>query len=404
MAILISAPIRTGKTLISIELIFEYLNQGRQVYSNIVGLKVPGVIHINSNLQTPFDWRDLPNDSVLLYDEAHEHPAFSERDLLKNLTIPEYEADLKKLIKDNASKVKIADLEKEYAKALRLKKEQILDIGFTMSMHGHFGIEIILITQNPTKLSKDVLGNITLHYVMRRKFGFDGANIWTFGEAMTSWGKSIADQALEKRFWKYPKHLYNFYVSSEKHNVKKYFPKKYIAYALVPVFVFGLAYTKGSSTGFFGLGSKSTPAVEIKEGDLRTQQAILNPSSSTNSNLTQDLTGSSQTSIVEPTNPLPQYNINDPYNYSYLEKPKQTAYRVFSGCMTNNKGGYTAYDRQGTVIYDIDPSVCKRLIESGERPFNAFPMASTNPSERVSTSEQQSSDVKPSLSDYNAPI
>ena len=137
MAILISAPIRTGKTLISIELIFEYLNQGRQVYSNIVGLKVPGVIHINSNLQTPFDWRDLPNDSVLLYDEAHEHPAFSERDLLKNLTIPEYEADLKKLIKDNASKVKIADLEKEYAKALRLKKEQILDIGFTMSMHGH---------------------------------------------------------------------------------------------------------------------------------------------------------------------------------------------------------------------------------------------------------------------------
>ena len=38
MAILITAPLGTGKTLKTIELIFEYLNQGREVYTNIIGL------------------------------------------------------------------------------------------------------------------------------------------------------------------------------------------------------------------------------------------------------------------------------------------------------------------------------------------------------------------------------
>lgn len=68
--------------------------------------------------------------------------------------------------------------------------------GLTMSMHRHFGQEVVLITQNPTKLNKDTLSNVTIHYVMRRKFGFEAANIWTFGEAMTTWGKSVADSAL----------------------------------------------------------------------------------------------------------------------------------------------------------------------------------------------------------------
>ena len=87
MSILISAPIRTGKTLYTMKLIFEYLNKGRQVYTNIVGIKVDGVISVASSINDPFDWRNLPNGSVLVWDEAHEHPAFSEQDLLKTFKI-----------------------------------------------------------------------------------------------------------------------------------------------------------------------------------------------------------------------------------------------------------------------------------------------------------------------------
>ena len=69
MAILITAPLGTGKTLKTIELIFEYLNQGREVYTNIIGLKITGVRNIESTPNDPFDWRDLPPESVLVYED-----------------------------------------------------------------------------------------------------------------------------------------------------------------------------------------------------------------------------------------------------------------------------------------------------------------------------------------------
>ena len=280
MAILITAPLGTGKTLKTIELIFEYLNQGREVYTNIIGLKITGVRNIESTPNDPFDWRDLPPESVLVYDEAHEHPAFSERDLLKNLKNEYYEDRLKAILKipdisDTKRKSLYAEVEKEYSKFIKDRKEQILDIGLTMSMHRHFGQEVVLITQNPTKLNKDTLSNVTIHYVMRRKFGFEAANIWTFGEAMTTWGKSVADSALVKTYWKFPKHLYKFYVSSEKHNVKKYFPKKYFAYACIPLLIFGLGYSKARETGFMGLVPKAEQAEQIEQVPTDLPQAQL---------------------------------------------------------------------------------------------------------------------------------
>lgn len=389
MAILITAPIGTGKTLYTIELIFEYLNQGRPVYSNIVGLKVTGVINVDSTSQKPFDWRDLPNDAVLFFDEAHEHPAYSERDLLKNLTIESYEQDLKNVdlldVSDTKKKSITAQIEKDYAKALRRKKEEILDIGLSMSMHRHFGIEIILISQNPTKLNKDVLSNVTIHHVMRRKFGFDAANIWTFGEAMTTWGKSVADSALVKKYWRFPKHLYNYYVSSEKHNVKKYFPKKYYAYACVPLLIFYLGYAKARETGFMGLVPKSDQVEEVKqipsdskEMGYEAQVVELDPkqrdaldkleAESLGMTLEQyqDLKNPGKRNMQLAVNQK-QYDISNPFDYSYMQPVPVTTNRVFSGCLNN-----IAYDQQGSVIHDAPKDLCTRLIKHGDRPFNPY--------------------------------
>lgn len=389
MAILITAPLGTGKTLYTIQLIFEYLNQGRPVYSNIVGLKVVGVINVDSTAQSPFDWRDLPNDAVLFFDEAHEHPAFSERDLLKNLTIDEYEKRLKDVetldLTDTKKKSLIATIEREYAKALRRKKEEILDIGLSMSMHRHFGQEIVLITQNPTKLNKDVLHNVTIHYVMRRKFGFEAANIWTFGEAMTTWGKSVADSALEKRYWRFPKHLYKFYVSSEKHNMKKYFPKKYYAYACIPLLIFYLGYSNASETGFFGLIPKKEQtvqtenihpeAVEVSLSDNERDELDKLDAETLGLTLEQyrdlkDPTKQNQQNLVQAQNSIDhvvsQYKASDPFDYSYMQAPPVTAYQVFSGCFNG-----VAYDTQGTILHDAPKDLCKRVM-AGDRPFNPY--------------------------------
>lgn len=63
------------------------------------------------------------------------------------------------------------------------------------------------------------------------------------------------------------------------------------------------------------------------------------------------------------------YLASDPFkpiNVTY----EVTAKPVFSGC-TKFKGKYYAYTQQGTKL-DVDPSVCQRVIDDGDRPFNYF--------------------------------
>lgn len=413
MAILITAPVGTGKTLQCMELIFQYLNEGREVFTNIIGLKITGARLVTSTPYYPFDWRDLPDGAVLIWDEAHEHPAFSERDLLKNYKIEFYENEIfqaEKLdLPDSKKKSLIAQIEKDYAKALRQRKEQIMDIGLSMSMHRQFGMEIVLVTQNPSKLNKDVLGNITIHHVMRRKFGFEGANIWTFGEAMTTWGKSVADAALVKKYWRFPKHLYKFYISAEQHNVKKYFPKKYYAYALIPLLFFGYAYSKANGTGFFGLlgnseqvaQAPSDPSVqtgfdaqivELPENDP--QQLALDKLEAKNLGMTleqyQDLKNPEKRNqqIQEVQK---QYNVSDPFDYSYLTPPVATATRVFSGCLNNKP-----YDQQGSLIADAPKDLCKKVFD-GNRPFNPYKQVQNEPTLAIQNNNPSSNqnDTKP---------
>jgi len=239
MLYLISAPPRTGKTLKAIEIIFKHLNQGRVVYTNIVGINIPGVITFTSEMQNPHDWRDLPNDSVVIYDEAHEHPAFADRNLIKD----------------------------------KEKMAQVRDIGISLTLHGHFGFDIYMITQNPRLLCAEVLASVGTHYIMRRKFGYDMATIFEYAEAKTTFSKHTAQDALNRTFWRYPKHLYKFYISSEVHNIKKTMPIKYMAFLLIPICLFGYGFKNAKETGFFGLfGSNEQTQVQQNAPDPQNKQ------------------------------------------------------------------------------------------------------------------------------------
>ena len=238
MLYLISAPPRTGKTLKSIEIIFKHLNQGRVVYTNIIGIQIPGVMTFNSEMNDPHDWRDLPNDSVVIYDEAHEHPAFADRNLIQD----------------------------------KQKQNKIRDIGISLTLHGHFGFDIYMITQNPRLLCAEVLASVGTHYIMRRKFGYDMATIFEFAEAKTTFSKHTAGDALNKTFWRYPKHLYKFYKSSEVHNIKKTFPIKYYAFLALPLFLFYQGYSSATETSFFGLFGGEQEEIATTETDQKPKQ------------------------------------------------------------------------------------------------------------------------------------
>lgn len=261
MLTLISATPGSGKTLKAVELIYEHLNKGYVVYSNILGLKVPGVIKIDSDC----DWRDLDHfrrtnpgmektPIAVFYDEAHEHPAFAEKDLLKNYYIDrtDYDFEIDFINIDDSltatqKKQKIDDVNKRYKRALDDKKESIRDIGYALSMHRHFGFDIFLITQSPKKLAAHILADVGTQLHLRRVFKMKRATIYEFPEAHATVYKSIRDDAINKTIWKFPKHLYGSYTSTEVDTHKGSIPLKYkiilfLIFVALPAYVFRSFY------------------------------------------------------------------------------------------------------------------------------------------------------------------
>lgn len=330
----------------------------RRIYTNIIGMNYPGVLTINSSPEKPFDWRDLPDGSIVFFDEAHEHPAFSAQDLLGTAR---------------------TDAEKK-------RKAEILDIGDSLTLHGHFGFDIYLITQNPKLLREQVRAACSVHYVMRRLWGLDVAMIYEFAEVQTYFANATRKQALSVKRFRYPKNLYKYYVSSNVHNIQKRVPLLYMSFFAIPVLIFAMGYSKASDTGFFGLFEKDNraqqevptdlPQAEIatytpeQQKEIDTKRAefmgltydqymdLQNPQAQDEKNLALN-----QNSIDQIVN---TYNANNPFDYSYMQAPPVTAYQVFSGCMNG-----VAYDTQGTILHDAPKDLCKRVMK-GDRPFNPY--------------------------------
>ena len=321
MQTLISAPPRTGKSLYCMSLIDQLSRKhpNRRIYTNIIGMNYPGVLTINSTPEKPFDWRDLPDGSIVFFDEAHEHPAFSAQDLLGTAR---------------------TDAEKK-------RKAEILDIGDSLTLHGHFGFDIYLITQNPKLLREQVRAACSVHYVMRRLWGLDVAMIYEFAEVQTYFANATRKQALSVKRFRYPKNLYKYYVSSNVHNIQKRVPLLYMAFFAIPVLIFAMGYSKASDTGFFGLFEKDKQAQQIEKVPTDLPQAQI----------------ANQNSIDQIVN---TYNADNPFDYSYMQAPPVTAHRVFSGCMNG-----VAYDTQGAILHDAPKDLCKRLL-AGDRPFNPY--------------------------------
>ncbi len=260
----ISAPPGTGKTLLMVQQIYEYLNKGYQVYANITGLKIAGV------LPAPYDWRDLPNDSVVFYDEAHEHPAFAkEHGLMQQ--------------------------ENESLKEFKKRVAECLDIGNSLSVHRHFGFHIIMATQDPTQqLDSRLFGFFNEHIHMHRAFNASLATTYFWRKVQRNPDTKAVQNTCElKGTFKYPKHLYNFYESSSgEHNHKFKIPLKYIAFALIPVLLFGKGVANARETGFFGMfpkADKQTEQVLSKEDQQpkdwnKYNEELLNPSKPENQN------------------------------------------------------------------------------------------------------------------------
>lgn len=371
MQTLISAPPRTGKSLYCMSLIDQLSRKhpNRRIYTNIIGMNYPGVLTINSTPEKPFDWRDLPDGSIIFFDEAHEHPAFSAQDLLGTAR---------------------TDAEKK-------RKAEILDIGDSLTLHGHFGFDIYLITQNPKLLREQVRAACSVHYVMRRLWGLDVAMIYEFAEVQTYFANATRKQALSVKRFRYPKNLYKYYVSSNVHNIQKRVPLLYMAFFAIPIAIFALGFSKASETGFFGLFPKDEVVQEkpieqpeyvmldAKQGQtpeqvLNEYKQNFNPDIECRNAMNLDMPEciswfdqlTKQQSSVLPDGQVFQavvYDPNKPYDFEYKPQIQPQDFPRMSGVMTLANGRLMAIDQQGNYMSNVSQEDCRKWL-SGYRPFN----------------------------------
>lgn len=421
--IVISAPPRTGKTLKAVEIIdtLSKKEPHRRIFTNIVGMNYPGVILIQSTAEKPFDWRDLPNGAILIYDEAHEHPAFSNENLLKTFSLDDSELILKiaKLNLDDNLKVKereeqIRQLRKKHQQAEDKAKEDILDIGRSLTLHGHFGIDIYLITQKPNLLNTYVRAATSEHLVLRRLFKLPMATIYSYAEVQEHFGAVTRKNALSYKFWWYPKQLYKFYISAEEHNAKAALPFWIYGLTFLLIGIFGIAILKTTNSPIYQrwVGQKEQQA-KAQPDQQNTQQPTTNektvsdnqnPNSPTQNYLSDlcrqaanldkpecikwfdDL--SKNRSSVNSNGAVVQtvsYNPNKPYDFEYQPQVQPTDFPRMSGVMKLSSGKLIAVDQQGNYMQNISQEDCKKWL-SGYRPFNYFAQQKQS-TEGVSTTD-----------------
>ena len=201
-----------GKTLFAVSEIVKAVKEGRQVFTNIEGMELDGVFPLDEK-----DWREYPDGSLIVYDEAHQ--------LFRATGRPGLSSD-----------------------------EVITD----MDMHRHRGFDLWFITQFPTKVHHEVRSMCDEHYHLLRHFGAKQATLYKWPEAVDSKDqhqRSVAD----KSTFRYPKECFKYYKSASVHTAKLRIPAKlkFLGAVIAIIFTF-VGYRVVSAGGFASLQAPSS--------------------------------------------------------------------------------------------------------------------------------------------------
>lgn len=338
---LITGGIGTSKTLWTFDQLIKERDKdlSRPIYTDITGIKW------NAIGDAPEDWRNAPDNSLIVYDEIQ--------------------------FKDNFSKAYSSKRDMEIIELSTMRKR---------------GIEIWLITQRASYLNANVIGLINEHiHFEKRSQTSSYAYVWQ--EAQTNITKIKKQFAFEKFVYTYNEDLYDFYESikiTAKHNKNRsYLDKRIVTTVLTLVF----AFIAGAYYIYSSRGTKITsnsveqqpkhvsqsitspvtnvPVVDNQPLDIKCRQASnLNTKECIDFMNKLSRTGGSLDAVnYDPTKP---YDQPTGIHYKAVNQPK------FSGCMGSKREGYKAYTEQGTIL-NVDKSVCDRLMSaSGERPYDYF--------------------------------
>lgn len=383
---LVTAPPGTGKTLLLIKMIFEYLAQGRRVYSNIDQLKIAEVLPLPHNA----DWRDYPDGSVIIYDEAQEHVAFSSDDLTDFEDFEEPE----QLENENitAFRERARKLKADYERRKRAYLESIKDIARGFQVHRHFGFDIILATQDQSFLNNLAKKCVGEHYHLTRPFGLKG-NMIFFWRRLVSNPDSRAEKATAewKKHINFKKSYFNLYRSANVHTHKSSIPLKYIIVGLIIIFLCFLP--------FFLI--KDNKALNMLSGKDKTI--------SENIDTTKDIkmTGQApntpeQLAAFQKEREQQQERerfINEQRHIYQQRLQTQKEEKEISGCIYFN-GRYTAVDEYARYIPEKN-HLCKQVIVNADRRVMKEPKRQTSQDTAYTSDENALLELENNLNDFS---
>ncbi|WP_151793033.1 zonular occludens toxin domain-containing protein [Acinetobacter seifertii] len=321
---------------------FQYFKPVRTIYTNIADLKLVQC----RPLPPECDWRQTPEGSYFVIDEAQLIPIFSDE-----------AKGIDPIVKD-------------------------------LTIHRHKGYDFLFITQEPSFVHKYIRKLASLHIHLVNIFGWEQSMKmeWSVVQDSPNAIKSIA-RAENMSRWRFPKHVYNLYKSTTINTRVKRIPKKLVVFAilavlciLLSVFLFSSGASKNplvtSITGKTPTqqiqgAKKNEPATQSANKPNSQQQSASEPQAA--SEVQAQNEGSASSPVGNSSVPSqPAYNPADPFAFQPVTTPSVVNTRVFSGCVCTKKA-CTAYDQQGTKIDGVDKKLCKQLIkDSSSRPFDYF--------------------------------
>ena len=239
-----------------------------------------------------------------------------------------------------------------------------------LHVHRHSGVDIILITQMPGRIDKQVRDLVGAHYhIHKTPLGVRMRFFWDYCENNPKSGMKNA----RPEVYKFNKKAFGLYKSAEIHTKVKT-PKSRVLWVIpLALVVFGMTSYMGYSL-LSGLGSSEKAAsenssvVEVPSDDLKKtvkdksamagQEIGGQIAPSQNKNLTEEMLKPKIEGMVE-SKPL----------YDQIRQVKQLEYPV--ACISGGKSGCSCYSSQGTVIKEIDKKTCNDYVKNG-MPFNPY--------------------------------
>lgn len=242
-----------------------------------------------------------------------------------------------------------------------------------LHVHRHSGVDIILITQMPVRIDKQVRDLVGAHYhIHKTPLGVRMRYFWDYCENSPKSGMKNA----RPEVYKFDKKAFGLYKSAEIHTKVKT-PKSRVLWVIpVALIVFGVTAYMGYSL-LSGLGSSEkadsenssvSSVVDVPAGDLKktvNDKSVVvgkeiggQVAPSQNKNLTEEMLKPKIDGLVE-SKPL----------YDSIRQVKQLEYPV--ACISGGKSGCSCYSSQGTVIKEIGKKTCNDYAKNG-MPFNPY--------------------------------